>query len=146
MYSRRRRGFTLLEIIVVLAIIATLTALVGPAVTGNVSDARSTAAESQIASFALALDLYRLHVGTYPTTDEGLEALRVAPRSAPAGWRGPYLRRAVPADPWGRPYFYRNPSEHDPDSYAVYSLGADGREGGTGDDADVRSWDDVEQR
>src|SRR5205085_3168069 len=101
-----RRGFTLLEVLVVLMVIALLAALVGPQIVGRVSEARSTAAKTQLELFSLALDNYRLDNGGYPTTEQGLAALRERPRRGPApvNWRGPYLRKDVPLDPWGRPY------------------------------------------
>jgi general secretion pathway protein G len=128
--------------IVVLAIIGTLALLVAPAVVRNVGDANVTAARSQIETFAVALDAYRLDTGAYPTTQEGLASLRARPLapSARPGWRGPYLRKAVPRDPWGRPYVYASPGVANPDSYDLYTLGRDGALGGDGEDADVTSW------
>ena len=140
--SDRRAGFTLMEMMVVLAIIGTLAMLVGPSILRNVGDANVTAAKSQIETFAVALDAYRLDTGTYPTTDEGLSALRVQPITGTArlGWRGPYLRKTVPLDPWGRPYVYTAPGVHNPDSYDLYTLGKDGLPGGDGENADITSW------
>lgn len=139
---RARAGFTLIEILVVLAIIATLAALVGPSVFRNVGDSRIGAAKSQIELFALALEQYRLDNHVYPSTDQGLAALRTMPASGetPPIWRGPYLRRVVPDDPWGRAYVYVSPGQVNPDTYDLYTLGRDGREGGEGEDADVTSW------
>lgn len=139
---RARSGFTLIEILVVLAIIATLAALVGPSVFRNVGDSRIGAAKSQIELFALALEQYRLDNHVYPSTDQGLAALRTMPASGeiPRTWRGPYLRRVVPDDPWGRAYVYLSPGQVNPDTYDLYTLGRDGREGGEGEDADVTSW------
>jgi general secretion pathway protein G len=135
-------GFTLIEMMVVLAIIGTLALLVGPSILRNVGDANVAAAKTQVETFALALDVYRLDTGSYPTTDEGLAALRVRPigASAPSGWRGPYLRKAVPPDPWGRPYVYVAPGVRNPDGFDLYTLGKDGRPGGDGENADVTSW------
>jgi general secretion pathway protein G len=136
-----RAGFTLLEMMVVLAIIGTLALLVGPSVLKHVGDANTTTAKSQIEIFAVALDAYRLDTGRYPTTEEGLAALRLAPAGEQqTGWRGPYLRKAIPLDPWRRPYVYRAPGIRNPDSYDVYTLGRDGQPGGDGEDADVTSW------
>lgn len=134
-------GFTLIEMMVVLAIIGTLALLVGPSVLRHVGDANSTTAKSQIEIFAVALDAYRLDTGRYPTTEEGLGALRVRPvvGEQPA-WRGPYLRKTVPVDPWHRAYVYRAPGTQNPDSYDLYTLGRDGQPGGEGEDADVSSW------
>jgi general secretion pathway protein G len=138
---RNNRGFTLLEMMVVLAIIGTLALVVGPSVLNHVGDANRTAARSQIEIFAVALDAYRLDTGQYPTTEEGLAALRVQPlNSDQPGWRGPYLRKTVPLDPWHRVYEYRSPGVQNPDSYDLYSLGRDGRPGGDGENADVTSW------
>jgi general secretion pathway protein G len=137
-----RTGFTLIEILVVIAVIATLAAVVGPAVFRNVGDAKVGAAKSQIEIFALALESYRLDNDHYPTTEQGLGALRVLPASGdvPRNWRGPYLRKTVPPDPWGAPYIYRAPGTANPESYDLYTLGRDGRPGGEGEDADITSW------
>ena len=137
-----RSGFTLMELLVVIAIIATLAAVVAPSIFRNVADAKQTAARSQIEILALALDSYRLDNSVYPTSHQGLAALRRAPTAgnAPATWRGPYLRRAVPPDPWQRPYVYIAPGLVNPESYDLYSLGRDGRPGGAGEDADITSW------
>ena len=139
--SRKSNGFTLMEMMVVLAIIGTLAMLVAPSILRNVGDAKTTTAKTQIETFAVALDAYRLDVGHYPTSDEGLAALRAAPTTPDLhGWRGPYLRKAVPLDPWDHPYIYVAPGTHNPDSYDLYSLGRDGEQGGTGEDADITSW------
>ncbi len=138
----RSRGFTLLEMLVVLAVIAALASLVAPEMFRHVGDARMQTARSQIEYLGLALDAYRLDLGQYPSTELGLVALRSAPSSpeqAPA-WRGPYLKRAVPLDPWGRPYTYISPGRANPAGYDLYSLGRDGRAGGSGEDGDVTSW------
>jgi general secretion pathway protein G len=137
-------GFTLIEMMVVLAIIGTLALLVAPSVLRHVSDANVTAARSQIETFGIALDAYRLDAGFYPTTDDGLAALRFRPlgASAASGWRGPYLRKSVPLDPWGHTYVYRSPGSSNPDSYDLYTLGRDGRPGGQGEDTDITSWGD----
>ncbi len=137
-----RRGFTLIELIVVIVVIAILAGLVGPMVFGNVSDARIQGARTQIELFGLALDNYRLDNDAYPTTEQGLAALRVAPTAEPLPrrWRGPYLRKEVPEDPWGRAYVYRAPGTANPNGYDLYSLGRDGRPGGEDEDADITSW------
>jgi general secretion pathway protein G len=138
----RRRGFTLIELLVVIAIIATLAAVVAPAVFRNVGDAKVSAAKSQIEIFAMALNSYRLDNDDYPTTDRGLEALRTLPASGdvPRNWKGPYLSRVVPLDPWGRPYIYVAPGSENPTSFDLYTLGRDAKTGGEGEDADITSW------
>lgn len=142
MWSSERRGFTLIEMIVVIVVIAVLAGLVGPMVFGNVADAKIQGARTQIELFGLALDSYRLDNDRYPTTEQGLAALRTTPTAAPAPrrWRGPYLRKDVPLDPWGRGYVYREPGTANPTSYDLYSLGRDGQPGGEGEDADLTSW------
>ncbi len=134
-----RRGFTLIEMVVVLAVIALLVALVGPQIVGRVSEARGTTAGAQIELFSTALENYRLDNGGYPLTSQGLGALRTRPTRAPipVNWRGPYVRKAIPADPWGRPYQYLSPAGGTP--FEILSLGRDGKPGGSGEDADVSS-------
>jgi general secretion pathway protein G len=134
-------GFTLIEIIVVIAVVAVLASLVSPMVFRNVGDAKATAARAQVEIFALALDAYRLDNDRYPSTQTGLAALRIQPDSTEARrWRGPYLRKEIPVDPWGRPYLYQSPGIVNPLSYDLVSLGRDGVEGGEDEDADVESW------
>ena len=143
---RRRSGFTLLELLVVIAIIATLVAVVAPSVFRNVGDAKAASAKSQVEIFGLALNQYRLDNDVYPTTEQGLAALRTMPTTPgatgepPRNWRGPYLSRTVPLDPWGRPYVYVSPGVANATSYDLYSLGRDGKPGGDGEDADITSW------
>jgi len=110
----------------------------------NVGDAKVSATKAQIELFALALDAYRLDNDYYPSTTQGLGALRDSPTGDPEAhnWRGPYLRKAIPLDPWGRPYAYKSPGEANRDSYDLISYGRDGQPGGTGEDADVMSWAD----
>jgi len=116
-----------------------LAAIVAPQILGRVSDARTTAAQTQVELFGTALDNYRLDNGAYPTTEQGLSALREKPTRAPAptNWRGPYLRKDVPLDPWGKPYIYRSPGERNASGYDLMSLGRDGKTGGEGEDKDV---------
>jgi len=135
-------GFTLIELLVVIAIIATLAAVVGPSIFGNVGEARRSAAKSQLQIFALALDQYRLDNDTYPASEQGLDALRSIPvvGPPPPNWKGPYMRQAVPADPWGRPYAYVAPGIVNPTAYDLYTLGRDGKLGGENEDADLTSW------
>jgi general secretion pathway protein G len=136
------RGFTLIELLVVITVIAILAGLVGPMVFRNVGDAKVSAARAQIELLALALDQYRLDNDYYPSTTQGLGALRERPTGEPdpRNWRGPYLRKTVPLDPWGRPYAYRSPGDVNLESYDLLSLGRDGQAGGTGEDADITSW------
>jgi general secretion pathway protein G len=141
MTHRHSRGFTLLEIIVVIIVLALLAGLVAPQIFGRLTEARSTTARTQIELLGTALDNYRLDNGSYPTTEQGLEALRERPTRAPvpANWRGPYLRKAVPNDPWGRPYIYKLPGDKNPSGFDLGTLGRDGQPGGTGEDADVNN-------
>ena len=134
-------GFTLIEILVVIIVIGLLAGLVGPRILGHVSEAKTATARAQIELFSVALDNYRLDNGSYPTTEQGLQALQDKPtrEPIPTNWRGPYLRKAVPVDPWGRAYSYRSPGQHDPSGFDLFSLGRDGQPGGEGEDADVGS-------
>jgi general secretion pathway protein G len=138
-----REGFTLIEILVVIAVIAMLAALVAPNVFQHVGTAKDATARSQIELLGAALDAYVMDNGHYPTTDQGLQALREQPtiQPLPSNWRGPYIRKAVPQDPWGSPYIYLSPGEVNPGSYDLISLGADGEPGGEGDNADIVSWE-----
>lgn len=140
--AARRAAFTLIELLVVIAIIATLAAVVAPSLFGNVGEARRSTAKSQIEIMALALDAYKLDNEDFPTTQQGLDALRIMPAAgtAPVNWKGPYLRQNVPLDPWRRPYVYLSPGVANPTSYDLYTLGKDGRPGGTNEDADLSSW------
>ncbi|WP_029134488.1 type II secretion system major pseudopilin GspG [Sedimenticola selenatireducens] len=137
--SRRDRGFTLIELLVVLAILGLLVGLVGPQVMDQLGGSKTKAARVQVADLGAALDLYRLDVGHYPNSAEGLEAL-VSKPSGQSKWNGPYLKKSkVPTDPWGNEYSYRFPGEHG--AYDIISLGADNAEGGDGEDQDVVSWE-----
>lgn len=136
-----RRGFTLLELLVVISVVAILAALVAPSVFRNVGDAKVAAAKADIDAIGLALDTYALHTNSYPTTAQGLAALVTAPTPArPNAWRGPYLKKGVPRDPWGFPYQYTAPGIVNPSTYDLVSFGRDGRVGGTGEDGDLSSW------
>ena len=138
----RRGGFTLIELLVVIIVLGTLATLVAPNIFRHVGAAKETTARAQIEMLGAALDAYRLDAGRYPTTQQGLDALSAAPSAdpRPLAWRGPYLRKAVPLDPWGREYVYRSPGTASGQGFDLLSFGADGREGGTGEDADVTSW------
>ena len=139
MRSAAPHGFTLIELLVVLVVISLLAGLVGPMVFRNVGDARRTTARAQIELLSLALEQYRLENFYYPSSEQGLDALRQAPAGDPPApsWRGPYLRKDVPVDPWGRPYVYRYPGTRDTTGFDLVSLGRDGQPGGSGDDADI---------
>jgi general secretion pathway protein G len=143
--SRRLReaGFTLIEILVVVAVLSVLAALVAPNVFQHLGTAKDAAARSQMEMIGAALDAYRLDNGSYPTTAQGLSALRESPNlePRPRNWRGPYLRRELPMDPWGNPYLYISPGDANPQGYDLISFGADGAPGGDGENADIRSWD-----
>lgn len=137
----RRHAFTLIELLVVIVVITLLASLVAPNVFRHVGTARDAAARAQIEMLGAALDAYRLDVGRYPTTEEGLTALMQRPvRSIASQWRGPYLRRGVPPDPWNRPYAYTSPGVASQGGYDLLSYGSDGIAGGTGDAADITSW------
>jgi general secretion pathway protein G len=135
-----RPGFTLIEILVVLVVLAILASLVAPNIFRNVDTAKDATARTQIEMLSAALDAYRLDNGRYPTTEQGLAALQTAPTSEPRpnNWRGPYLRKALPPDPWGKPYLYRFPATNGEPGFELASYGADGQPGGTGADADIR--------
>ena len=137
---RSEKGFTLVEILVVMIIIGLLAALVGPKLFGKVSTAKLKAAKAQIELFGTALDALRLDAGRYPTTEEGLKALREKP-SGMEGWKGPYLSKEIPLDPWGKAFLYKSPGENG--DYDLVSYGLDGAEGGEGENQDVVSWKDI---
>ena len=136
----RACGFTLMELLIVLVIVGLMAALVGPALYQRINPAKETAARSQIQSFSTALDSFFADVGRYPTTPEGLNALRAKPEGA-TKWNGPYLKKEIPRDPWGAAYVYRTPGRSG--GYEILSFGADGREGGEGENADVTSWENA---
>ena len=137
MREKDKRGFTLVELLVVMAIIALLAALVGPKLFPKLGKGKQSAAKAQIELLGQALDQFRLDVGRYPTTQEGLSALMVNP--GVTGWEGPYLKKALPPDPWGKPYQYLSPGSHG--EYDLLSYGRDGNPGGDGEDKDVTSWE-----
>ncbi|THF54779.1 type II secretion system major pseudopilin GspG [Pseudothauera rhizosphaerae] len=133
------RGFTLLELLVVVAIIGLLAGYVGPQYFGQIGKAEARAAKAQIVAFETALDQYRLDVGSYPSSENGLNALIKAPAGV-SKWAGPYLRKdkEISFDPWGNPYQYRFPGEHG--QFDLFSYGRDGRVGGEREDADITNW------
>lgn len=134
-----RSGFTLLELLVVIIVLGLLAGLVAPQIFGRVGEAKVTTARTQMALIGTALDSYRLDNGTYPTTEQGLQALREKPTRdpVPSNWKGPYLRKEIPLDPWGRPYAYRSPGSRNATGYHLATLGKDGKEGGADEDADL---------
>lgn len=135
----QNQGFTLLELLVVLSILALLAGLVGPQVVKHLGQSKAKAAKVQIEELASALDMYNLDEGKYPTTQAGLAALIEKPADA-SHWNGPYLRKnKVPQDPWSKDYHYASPGQHG--KFDLYSYGADAREGGEGDDKDINNWE-----
>ena len=138
---RNRPGFTLIEVLIVMIILGLLAALVAPRMFGKVGKSKQKAAKAQISLFETALDTYRLDVGKYPTSEQGLEALRVKPEDMEK-WDGPYLPKEIPLDPWGNAYVYTSPGEHG--DYDIISYGANGSPGGEGEDKDIVSWKDID--
>lgn len=132
------RGFTMMELLIVLVILGLLAALVGPTLFQRINPAKQSVARTQIENFMTALDSYFVDTGTFPTTQEGLAALRAKPSNA-SKWNGPYLKKDIPHDPWGNPFQYRAPGRNG--GYEISSLGADGKEGGEDENADVNSWE-----
>jgi general secretion pathway protein G len=136
--KRHARGFTLIELLVVLVILGLLAALAGPRVMKYLGGAKSDTAKLQVEELSSSLDLYRLEIGRYPTSEEGLQALVQAPGGV-TGWNGPYLKKKeVPKDPWGNDYRYASPGQHGP--FDLSSLGADNQEGGEGENKDLVNW------
>ncbi|SJM95746.1 type II secretion system major pseudopilin GspG [Crenothrix polyspora] len=139
MNNRRQTGFTLLELLVVLGIIAMLAGIVGPQVMKHMGESKVKAAKVQIEDLAATLDMYKLDVGSYPTTEQGLVALVESPEGA-GRWNGPYLKKSkIPLDPWQQEYHYVSPGEHG--KFDLLSLGADSKEGGEGEDKDLNNWE-----
>jgi general secretion pathway protein G len=136
-YRRAPRGFTLLELLVVMVIIGLLAGYVGPKLFAQIGKSETKVTRAQLDALQKALDQYRIDIGRYPATEPGLAALLTKPADEPR-WSGPYLAKAVPADPWGRPYAYSSPGQHG--DFDLVSYGRDGQPGGDGDNADVTSW------
>lgn len=134
---KTERGFTLLELLVVMVIIGLLAGYVAPKYFSQVGKSEVKVAQAQIDSLEKALDQYRLDTGHYPATEQGLAALMTRPANEPK-WQGPYLKKIAPPDPWGRPYAYKYPGERA--EYDLYSFGKDGQPGGTGEAADITNW------
>ena len=135
--ARLSHGFTLLELLVVMVIIGLLAGYVGPKLFAQIGKSEVKVTRAQIDALQKSLDQYRIDTGRYPSTQQGLASLVARPGDEPR-WQGPYLAKAVPSDPWGRPYGYRAPGEHG--EYDLYSLGRDGSPGGEGDNIDLTSW------
>lgn len=135
---KSRKGFTLLELLVVLVIIGLLAGIVGPRLFKNVDKSEVTTAKAQVDALTKAVDQYRLDVGRYPSSEEGLNILLHS--NGDPNWRGPYLKKAVPLDPWQTPYQYKQPGKHNSEDYDLYSFGADRASGGTKDNADIGNW------
>lgn len=136
----REKGFSLIELLIVMVIIGLLAGLVGPKMFGKVDSSKQKAARAQISLFETALDMYRLDMGSYPTTEMGLTALRKNPADKDK-WDGPYLPKDIPLDPWQNPYHYASPSEHG--DYEILSYGADGVEGGEKLNEDIANWKEL---
>ena len=137
--NQRQRGFTLMELLVVLAILGLLVSLVGPQVLNQLGGAKSKTAKTQISDLEQALEMYKLDVGRFPSTNEGMEALVKKPGDA-IGWNGPYLKGGkVPKDPWKREYNYKYPGQNA--ELDIFTYGQNGSPGGDGEDADVNNWD-----
>ncbi len=135
--SPRRRGFTLLELLVVMVIIGLLAGFVGPRLFAQIGKSEVKVAKAQLDALKKALDTYRIDTGKYPSTEQGLAALNVRPPDE-TKWSGPYLSKGVPKDPWGRDYAFKSPGEHG--DFDLQSFGKDGLPGGDGEDADITSW------
>jgi general secretion pathway protein G len=135
--QKGQQAFTMIELLIIMIILGLLASLVAPKLIQKVGSSKVKTARTQISMLETALDAYRLDLGRYPSTEEGLKAL-VEKIESP-GWDGPYLRKQMPLDPWGREYQYRSPGEHGP--FDLFSLGSDGAQGGEGENADVVNWE-----
>jgi general secretion pathway protein G len=135
-YKKHASGFTLIELLLVLVILGVLAAIVVPKFSGRTEQARRTAAVSQISTFGTALDAYEVDMGSYPQGKSGLNALLQQPREG-TGWRGPYLQKEIPLDPWGNAYIYECPGKQNPSGYDLSSMGPDAR---AGTDDDITNW------
>jgi len=140
--AKGQKGFTLMELLMVLVIVGLLAAVVGPSLYQRIKPAKETAVREQIENFGTALDSFLVDMGRYPTMQEGLKVLRVKPDGSEK-WNGPYLKKDIPNDPWGTPYTYRAPGRSG--GYEIVSFSADGREGGEGENADINSWESAKK-
>lgn len=136
-YEFRLKGFTLLELLVVMVIIGLLAAYVGPRYFSQIGKSEIKVARSQMVAFEQAIDQYKLDTGHFPSSEQGLKVLEIKPENEKR-WNGPYLKKKLPLDPWGNPYLYKFPGEHS--DYDILSYGNDGRSGGDGEAADIGSW------
>lgn len=145
MLLRCKKGFTLVELMVVIVIISIIGAIAYPQTMKKIAKAKQAAGQAQIEIFSAALDNYYLDNDRYPTTDQGLDALRNKPseKPVPDAWDGPYLKKMVPLDPWGNPYIYLSPGQENPGSYDLICYGADGQPGGEQLDTDLVSWKSI---
>lgn len=132
------KGFTLVELLIVLLIVGLLAGLVGPSLYKKVNPAKRTAAKAQINNFVTALDMFFAEIGSYPTQRQGLRVLFYAPEGM-GKWNGPYVKKEIPLDPWGNAYSYLTPGRHGP--YEIISYGADGKVGGEGENRDITNWE-----
>lgn len=146
-HKSRNGGFTLIEIMVVVIVLGILAAVVIPNLVGRTDEARVAKARSDISEISALLEQFRIDMRRYPTEDEGLAALREPPSSDDAeNWKGPYTKKPIPNDPWGRPYRYNNPAPNGTDSYGVESLGSDGESGGESFAKDINSWTNYDEQ
>ncbi|WP_268977697.1 MULTISPECIES: type II secretion system major pseudopilin GspG [Undibacterium] len=136
--TKKQGGFTLLELLVVIVILGLLAAFVAPKYFGQIGKSKIQSAKAQIDAFDKGIDQYRLDTGHFPTTEQGLNALFAQPANEPL-WRGPYLKKVIPLDPWNAAYVFRSPGTEGRD-YEIVSYGADGKSGGSGEDADITNW------
>ncbi|MCS6863322.1 MAG: type II secretion system major pseudopilin GspG [Abditibacteriales bacterium] len=136
---RKTRGFTLIELMVVMVILVLLAGVASVVVINRIEDGKRAKAIADINAFEQALDAYKVDVGDYPTTEQGLAALRERPSDV-TNWNGPYLKKAIPTDPWGNPYHYESPGTHNTEGVDIWSYGKDGKEGGEGNNADITNW------
>ncbi|MDI9641097.1 type II secretion system major pseudopilin GspG [Kamptonema cortianum] len=135
-FSRKNKAFTLIELLVVILILAILAAMIVPRIVSRTSEAKQSKARGDLVNLRKMLETYRLDVGAYPSTEEGLEALRTPPADA-EGWKGPYLTKPIPNDPWNNPYYYEWPGPDGDESYVLLSYGSDGQPDGTGEAEDI---------